>query len=153
MKKLVVTSDDLVLDIPMKPHLVKFLQKLFGSKMRVTRTSWFGLDLVKILSKDYQKKPQFPKSMSRFRCVIPKTLCDTFGHFPEYDQFPVLENKLNKIFTQNMIEHIELCKRQYDFDGLNSIMAFFDYYGITEDDYKLETAYRQYMRYKKESVL
>jgi hypothetical protein len=150
-KKLVVTSEELLIKIPMKPHLVKFLTKLFGDRCRATKTSWFGLDIVNILTKDYQKPQKIFANDSYYLCIVPKTLCITYGHFFFYNELPSIEVKVNRIFNQFMRSHIDLSIKKGE-DAMDSLRIFLDYYEISEDDYKLESAYRNYTRHKEKSV-
>ena len=60
-KTLIKTSEQLVLKIPMRSYLVKYLNTLFGKNMKVTRHSWLGLVIIEILTKDYQKKQVAPR--------------------------------------------------------------------------------------------
>lgn len=152
-KKLVTTPGPLIIKVPMKPYLVKFLIKRFGKYHKATKNSWIGLNVIDLLSKDYQK-PVSSKLDSFFVFEVPENLCRNYGYFPKYSKFPALEKKVDKIFRDFMYQHLDvnLSSGLYSkkSEVMNCLRHFFMYYKISEDDKKLETAYRNYVRYRNE---
>lgn len=148
-KVLKTTIDPTVIKIPMRSYLVKYLTKLHGSEYKVTKHTFLGLCIVDVLTKDYQKSPSKVKA-SYFKCIVPNQLCVIHGYFPKYSHFSLLEKKIDKIFKQTMYQYIDINIQS----GYNKkrevkkcIEDFLGYYRISEDDFKYETAYRNYIRY------
>ena len=49
-------SGSITINLPLKPYLIKYLTKKYGTYHIVNRTSWLGSYLVELLDKQYRRK-------------------------------------------------------------------------------------------------
>lgn len=141
-----ITKDPLKLKIPMKPYVVKFLIKKFGKNHKASRTSWLGKSIVNLLTADYNKQPKH-QVKSSFTLLIPYTLCLTYGHFIDYSKYPDFASLCEKVFQDFMFDHISINATNGNFgEQMNSLRTFLAFYDIGEDELKLDSTYRHYLR-------
>lgn len=148
--EIIYTKEPLRVKIPMKPYVVKFLLKKFGKTHKASKNSWLGLNVIEVLTKEYQK-PIKITSKSYFTIVIPYTLCVHNGHFIDYLKFPELEKKCDKIFRDFMYDFVQINSVEKSHgDIMSSLRRFLDFYNISEDELKMDSAYRHYLRISEE---
>jgi hypothetical protein len=144
--QLIIDKKPLVVKIPMKPYLVKFLTKKYGTYHKASKTSLLGLQALELLTDNYTK-PQKNLSKSYFTLKIPFGICNTYGHFIDHNQVVVFQKKTDKLFKDLIVEHIKInSKNNQHGEVIKSIRNFFDYYGISEEDFSLDYAYKLVQR-------
>ncbi len=150
--ELIYTKEPVRVKIPMKPYVVKFLLKKFGKTHKASKTSWLGMSAINLLSRDYSK-PIKLTTKSYFTVLIPYSICVKNGHFIDYNKFPEFEKMCEKIFTDFMYEHVQINSANGAHgEVMKAFRDFFKFYKISEDDLKLDTTYRLYMRHLETNV-
>lgn len=144
--QLLIDREPLVIKIPMKPFLVKFLHQKFGDYHKVSKTTWLGISATNLLTHVYSK-PQHVRTNSNFTILIPYTICQKKGHFINYDAIPEFKQNAERIFRDFMHEYITInAKGNEHGEVMHSLKKFLKHYNISEDEVRLESAYRHYMR-------
>lgn len=148
----IIDKKPLVLKIPMKPFLIKFLHSKFGENHKASKATWLGTSAVKLLSFDYSR----PKKVKNKHCmtlVIPPTWCLQYGYFVNYNAIPEFKTNIERIFRDFMHEYIKINAQDESYGEITrSLKKFLKYYEISEDEFKLDSAYRHYLRSTKEKV-
>ncbi len=145
-----LTKDPIQVKIPMKPYVVKFLKKNYGSNHKISRRSWLGKSLLHLLTFKFAKPPKM-NPMSSFTFIIPMRMCLEYGYFVDHSKYKDIADVCEDVFKKNMFSHIHInAVNGSHGEVMNSLRNYFDFYDITEDDFKLESAYRAWLRYIKD---
>lgn len=146
-----IDKEPLVIKVPMKTYLVKFLLSKFGKNHKASKTTWLGISSAKLLTFDWSPKKRCT-SKSYFTIVASHRLCEKKGFFINYDAFPEFQQNIERVFRDFMHEFIKINSKDSSHgEILNSLKKFLSYYDINEDELKLDSAYRHYTRTLKNS--
>lgn len=147
-----IDKEPLLVKIPLKPYLVKFLTTKYGPYHKASKTTLLGLEALDLLTSDWSKKP-IQKSKSYFILKIPFGICSKYGHFIDYSKIPVFQKKMDKLFKDLLVEHISInCKKKTHGEAIKSIHNLFSYYGISEEDFSYDYAYKLMQRNEESKV-
>jgi hypothetical protein len=144
--KLVIDKNPLVIKVPMEPYLYKFLLKKYGKEHKAAKTNLLGLMCLDLVTHNFtRQKPA--KTNCYFVLKIPFGICVDHGHFINYDQIPVFQKKMEKMFKDFIVEFVKINSiNQEHGEIIRSIRKFFIYYGISEEEFSLDYAYKLYQR-------
>jgi len=150
----------IIINMPMKPYLRKFLCKKYGETYKVSFYSLLGLFLLEILDKQYRKGDSKIRQKSSYPLIIPKTFVEKVGFDMPPQKMKRFEEMLVRLFKSELEAHVDLTvefdlyinlnEKKYKLDVMKSIKNFLEFYNINEDDLKLESVYRDYKRNKTE---
>jgi hypothetical protein len=148
----IIKNESILLNIPLKNYLVKFVAKEYGKKHKASKTSTLGLHILDLLTKDFIK-PVRKRYESFISIAIPYSFCVERGHFVKAADFPLLEKKIDKLFRDVLFIHLKVSYSNNIFEEkagvYKRIRNFLKYYDIYEDEIKHETLYRDFDRYMK----
>jgi hypothetical protein len=136
----------MVLQIPILPHLKKFIHQRYGSgdPLRIDQDMLLG-KIVVVIVKDKVKPRPVSERYSEILRVSPSW--EIRERSPRSRKLAELNVHLDKIFKEKMYSWIEAQVAA----GLSAYQAtedFLAHYSIKESEYSKESAYRQYLRYK-----
>lgn len=150
----------IIINMPMKPYLSKFLLKKYGPTHKVSFYSLLGQFLMEILDKQYRKDKTKVREKSYYPLVVPKTFVEKFGFDMPPRKMKRFEDMLIRLFKNELESHVDITveydlyisenDKKYKLDVMKAIKQFLNFYNINEDDLKLESLYRDYKRQKKE---
>lgn len=147
-----------VLNVPLKPFLKKYLTHKFGDSHRVSRTSFLGSYLIDLLDKKYRKSNVTMGKEHSYPLEVPHSVVHRVG----FDISPVklkhLAEMIYKVFLNDMYSYIdvsignELVVINKQHDSINkqnivkAISQFLKFFDIKEDEISSDTLYRSYNR-------
>lgn len=137
--------------IPVKPHVKQFLEVKYGDNYKLTKTTFLGVLLIELLNDDIVKQKDLESGTAYFVINIPDLYYNKYGFNVTLAKKRLIGICLEKIFKEFFHEFIDL-ELYSGKDAYPSIVLFREYYNITETDFKLETMYRGYQRYSRESI-
>jgi hypothetical protein len=156
---------EIVVRIPVKPHLKKFLHVEWGDQMRLTKRSPLARIMFSYLGVSTRKR-QLPEKLSAHYDVIVPISYFTRHKVSTITEEGMLELCLwfDEYFTRLMKEYVcsrlelkkkEVLKQLLEHNDKKtaiqvseSLADFLRKYGITEEDLPLETAQKRYLRSK-----
>lgn len=140
----------------MKPHLRKFLVKKYGTTHTVSQNSILGIYLNDLLDKQYRRQNSKISSDSSYEIQVPKSMVERTGFNINPTKMKRFESFVQKLFRSSLEDYIiTTCqsplvikkgKKDYKQDVINAMKQFLESFGITEDDLKFESLYRDYNR-------
>lgn len=135
-----------ILKIPLNAHLVKFLKVKYGKVYRVSNRDWLGVAISNSLTRNYVKP--LVKGNSYLEIVVPNSICEKNGYFFNPKKLKNFETIIATIFISSMCEFtdINIVNGVYK-DVKKCIEIFLSSFDIREEDFSLDTAYRNYHRY------
>jgi hypothetical protein len=152
-------NSTIIINLPMKSFLKKFLTKKYGSHHKVSRNSLLGIHLIELLDKQYKRDHVKIKETDSFPFHFEKTVVEKMGFNISSGKMQKFEVFLHKLFRSSLDDYITTSinsdlviktnKSLYKQDVLNAMKQFLACYEINEDDLKLNSLYRDYSREKK----
>ena len=149
----------IIINLPMKSYLKKFLTKKYGTHHKVSRNSLLGIHLIELLDKQFKRENVKIKEKESFPFHFEKTVVEKMGFNISAAKMQKFEVFLHKLFRSSLDDYITTTinsdlviknyKGEYKQDVLNAMKQFLACYDINEDDLKLNSLYRDYNREKK----
>ena len=151
----------ITLNIPLNPHLTKYLTKKYGNTHRVSRKSWLGRYLIDLLDKKYRKSNVNISKDSFYQVSVPPSIIKEVGFELSPLKIKSLSDMIHKIFINDLYSYIEVSVGSElkfyneDFDSINkqntlrAINQFLKFYDITEDEISVDSIYRNFHREQK----
>lgn len=148
----------ITIKLPLKPYIVKFLEKRYGKKHLVSRNSLIGMYLIELLNKDYNKRGSIEEG-SYYTIIVPSSIVARVGFdFPAV-KYEKLASYFEKLFRNSLFEYVNMSiendlklvpehdrKKIRNQNAKEAIKQFLSTYEICEDELKFETMYRTYYR-------
>lgn len=141
--------------IPTKPHINKYLQHRYGQQHQITKKSLFGIILLELLNTKIEKPEVriLPNDFSYgYTVLVPQRYFSTKGFNISANKKKYLAVYLEKLFMEDLQNHVDRTMYSNKSTAMEAIRSFFSFYGITENDIKLESVYRNYQRYCSENI-
>lgn len=143
----------IVIQIPVKIHVKKYLIKRYGTVHQLSKTTFMGLLFIQLLDKTIAKQEKlYKKTMAMYDIEVPEYYFNTKGYHVDEDKLRLFSICLEKLFIEDFyffVDH-ELLKPHAN--AYKAVVLFFSIYDITEGDLKLESMYRKYQRYSDENI-
>lgn len=146
------------INLPLKPHLKKYLVKKYGDSHVVSRHSWLGRYIIDLLDKNYRKNKANIEKGEFYTFVVPASIIQQIGFDVSPAKYNDLAIMINKVFLNDLYSYIdvsiaaELKFHNPDHDSINkqnrmrAISQFLLHYGITEDEVAVSSIYRAFDR-------
>lgn len=140
--QLIIDKNPLVVKIPMKTYLVKFLLKKYGKKHKASKRSLLGLETLGLLTNKYHKQRVVGKE-SHFTFLIPYHICKDYGHFTDPVKEELFVKKIDRLFKDFFVDYIKINNRIFKHGNIiKSINDFYIFYNLTEEDFSVDYAYK-----------
>lgn len=156
-----MSSATIIINMPLKSYLCKFLKKKYGNYHKVSVRSSLGIYLSDLLDKTYRKEHKVLNTDSFYPFHFPKTIIEKQGFDMSAAKMKKFEMFLQKLFLSSMDDYITatihnclVTKKDnsiYKQDVLNAMKQFLNTYEVSEDELKLDNLYKNYYR-KKRSI-
>lgn len=135
----------ITLKIPCKTHVKKYLIARYGLQHTITRQSLLGVMVHEKLSKNYNPNERIRFTDDVYEVVLTEWCFKNVGHSIDMQTLNALGSALYYLFREDM--HLFVRSKIVKGEKATSaIKEFLNNYGITEDDLKFETVYRDYKR-------
>lgn len=135
----------ITLKIPCKTFVKKYLIARYGLNHTITRQSLLGVMVHEKLTKNYNPAERIRITDDVYEVVLTDWCFKNVGHSIDLQTLNALGSALYYLFREDMHLHV----RSKIVKGEKATQAIKDFllmYGITEDDLKFETVYRDYKR-------
>lgn len=154
------------LEIPVPRYIKKYLDKKYGSDLNVSRKSFMGLFLLRLLSEKHIEDFETKKIKTDCTYII---MIGTY--YLEKIDFPLDKRKTNsfvysmeQLFREDLFSHVDVSiksnlfyytikERLLKHKATDAIKQFLTFYNIFEDDLALESIYRAYKRHTENNRL
>ena len=135
--------------IPVPTYVKKFLTQKYGEALFISKKTTLGIHLLELLEKEFDPKSIYPVlGNDCYRINLSEYYANTKGVVINPMRANDIANYLDRLFREQLFDFMKIHKYQHG-QELPAIRIFLDYHGITEDDLKYDSIYRDYKRYKK----
>ncbi|WP_286432595.1 hypothetical protein [Myroides odoratimimus] len=139
--------------IPVPTYLKKYLCVKYGNIKHVSKRTSLGIYLLDLLETDFNPKEILPTTGDdAYILDLSEFYANTLGVSLNVAKINNISNYLDKIFREHLFEFILIHKERTGRE-LPAIREFLEYYSITENDFKYETLYRDYKRFKERNPI
>ena len=139
----------ITVNIPCKKHVKKYLILKYGSVHKFSKTSLIGTLIFHVLDKRCPKTDHSLKNYDeKYSISITERYYNTKGFDLGYKKRRYLALCFEKIFWEDLIQFIDISKKQSNIKALTAMRLFLNHYGINETDVNYESLYRHYQREK-----
>jgi hypothetical protein len=142
----------IVIQIPVKCYIKKYLTKRYGVVHQVSKKTFIGLFLLQLLEKKIDRPDKEAGKGSIYEIEIPEYYFNKNGYSIDKNKLKYLSVCLERLFFEDFYSFIdnELCKG--DLTAKKAIRLFFSIYKITENELNQDSMYRNYQRYCGENI-
>jgi hypothetical protein len=140
-------------NIPVADHVFKYLEKICGSThIDANRSTYVGSLVLSLQGRNYDVRVSKKKYTKIFKADISECYYGKTGMFITSENAQLFNDQVDKKFRDELFRMM-LMNRHLDKKlFLQSMRSYLDFYGITEDDIKIETLHRDFKR-KKDDLL
>lgn len=143
---------EVIIEIPTKSYLRKFMEVNFGSDVKLTERNWIGVLVLNILKRKTFKNPNYDykkynftyDDSLKFRAHLDKTY--RYGCILLEPQKFYINRSIEGIFKDEIIKQALINQSAYKIDFKTSILTILDAYDITEEELSYETLRKHYNR-------
>lgn len=135
-------------DIPVPLYVEKYLAKRYGNDHKVSNTSLIGIMVIEISTKYYIKPVKgVPKCDGVFSMPVTEYYFNQKVFRIQRKKLQKLTKLLVRLFYEDMVQSINRdVATGSQPTARQSLKTFLQYYGITEGNLKMDTAYMEYQR-------
>ena len=142
----------IVISIPVKCHVKKYLIKRYGLVHSVSKKTFIGLFLLQLLEKKIDKPEKEIEKGAFYDLEIPEYYFNTKGYSVDKNKLKFLGICLEKLFIEDFYSFIDNELTKGNRNAKNAIKLFFIIYELTENELNLDSMYRNYQRYSGENI-
>ncbi len=142
----------IVIQIPVKIHVKKYLQKRYGAIHQVSYKSFLGLVLLQLLEKKVEKPNKDNENTNFYDIKIPELYFKTKGFHIDKMKLKYLGICLERLFMEDLYSFVDHELLKPNSNAMKAIKLFYSIYELSEQDVKLESVYRNYQRYSGERI-
>jgi hypothetical protein len=142
----------IVISIPVKNHVKKYLVKRYGSIHQVSKKTFIGLFLLQLLEKNISKPEKGIKKAFFYDIEVPEYYFNTKGFNVDANKLAVLSICLEKLFIEEFYSFVDNELAKGDVTAKKAIKLFFSIYDLTENDLNQDSMYRNYQRFSGENI-
>lgn len=142
----------IVISIPVKSHVKKYLIKRYGNVHQVSKKTFIGLFLLQLLEKKIDKPEKEVDKNHFYDIEVPEYYFNTKGYSIDKHKLKFLGICLEKLFIEDFYSFIDNELMKGKMNAKKSIKLFFSIYDLSENDLNLDSMYRNYQRYSGENI-
>ena len=142
----------IVISIPVKLHVKKYLIKRYGSVHQVSKKTFIGLFLLQLLEKKIEKPEKEVENSIFYEIEVPEYYFNTKGYSIDTNKLKLLGICLEKLFIEDFYSFIDTELAKGDMNAKKAIRLFFGIYDITENELNADSMYRNYQRFCGENI-
>lgn len=140
----------ITLKIPCKRHVKKYLIKKYGDTHVISPGTMLGIFAIQMLNKEFDPKELSKVYSDFYELELTEFYIKTKGFNICPEKLFLIGESLDRLFREELFAHVDLVYDRGDKWALRSIRHFLRFYEITEDELKLESIYKAYLRRKKQ---
>lgn len=142
----------IVISIPVKNHVKKYLIKRYGPVHQVSKKTFIGLFLLQLLEKKIEKPDKEPGKGSFYELEVPEYYFNKNGYSIDSNKLKFLSVCLERLFIEDFNSFVDHELIKGDLSARKAIKLFFSIYELSENDLNLDSMYRNYQRYSGENI-
>jgi hypothetical protein len=139
-----------VIQIPVKNHVKKYLQIRFGERHTVTKKTFLGLFIAELLEKKVEKPDWFDGC--KYEIEVPEYFFNTKGHSINRNKLRFVGEALERMFLDDFYNFVDLELKKGNANAYASVKMFLKIHNISECELKLESMYRNYQRHCNDKI-
>lgn len=142
----------IVISIPVKLHVKKYLIKRYGKVHQLSKKTFIGLFLLQLLEKKIDKPEKELDKNNFYQINVPEYYFNTKGYSIDHQKLKFLGICLEKLFVEDLYSFIDNELMKGEMNAKKSMKLFFSIYDLSENELKLDSMYRNYQRYSGENI-
>lgn len=142
----------IVISIPVKCHVKKYLIKRYGTVHQVSKKTFIGLFMLQLLEKKIEKPEKEVEKGHLYDIEVPEYYFNTKGYSVDAKKLKFLGICLEKLFVEDFNSFVDNELIKGDLNAKKAIKLFFSIYDINENDLNMDSMYRNYQRYSGENI-
>lgn len=142
----------IVISIPVKLHVKKYLIKRYGPTHQVTKKTFIGLFLLQLLEKSIEKPEKEITTLFTYDIDVSEYYFNTKGYCVDKNKLKFLGICIERLFIEDFYSFVDNELYKGDLNAKKSMKLFFSIYDITENELNLDSMYRNYQRYSGENI-
>ena len=142
----------IVIRIPIKCHVKKYLIKRYGSVHQVSKKTFIGLFLLQLLEKKVEKPEKEAGKGSFYEIEVPEYYFNVNGYSIDKNKLKFLSVCLERLFFEDFYSFVDNELIKGNLTAKKAIRLFFTIYDITENELNQDSMYRNYQRYCGENI-
>lgn len=144
----------MIIRLPVKPFIAKYLRKQFGENLPVTEKNFFNALIISMLQKFEKGNPVVQKNNHKiidgikfvgYNLVISDYVFNKHGAYISNENIFLLNDAVDNMIRRQMFDWIQGPAKPHKEVDYN-ILAFRNIYGITEDELPFDNLKRWYYR-------
>lgn len=141
------------ISIPVKHHVKKYVVNRYGLEHQVSRKSAIGLLIIEMLDMSVEKPSIITIDQKyNYPIIISDKTFNTKGFSMKCNKRKLIGICFEKLFLEDLRGFVDVQMAIGKSTAMESIRVFLEFHKITENDIKLDSVYRSYQRYCKESI-
>lgn len=140
------------ISIPVKKHVKKYLIKKYGTVHTVTKKTFLGLLLLELINDKVEAMDRQFVDLDQYELTIPEFYFNKKGFNIDKNKVRFLGICLEKLFFEDFYNFIDLELTKGKANAFQSVKLFMHIHGISENEMKLESLYRNYQRHCGENI-
>lgn len=135
----------MIIKIPVKTHVKKYLIARYGIQHTITKNSLLGLMVFNQLSKNFSPAKNQITGADVYEVHLTDWCFKNVGHSIDVATLNALGKALELLFREDLHEYVkqQLLKQE---KATAAIKEFLKNYDVTEDELKFESVYKDYKR-------
>jgi hypothetical protein len=142
----------ILIHIPVKNHVKKFLIKRYGAIHKVSKKTFIGLFLLQLLEKRVDKPEKESSNECFYEIEVPEYYFNKNGYSIDANKLKFLSVCLERLFIEDFNTFVDNELSKGSMTATKAIRLFFSIYSITENDLNFDSVYRNYQRYCGENI-
>lgn len=147
---------EIIIELPTKSYLRKYVEKSFPGDLKLTERSWLGVLVLNVLKRKTFKDPNyiFHGTTNNFDdSLLLKVDLDKssrYGCILMQKQIVYINRCIDQIFKAEVIKMALINQYNYEIDRKTSIINVLDAYDITEEELNYQTIRKEFNRKHKQ---
>ena len=142
----------IVIKIPVKCHVKKYLIKRYGAVHQVSKKTFIGLFLLQLLEKKIEKPEKEAGKGSFYDIEVPEYYFNANGYSIDNNKLKFLSVCLERLFFEDFYSFVDNELFKGELNAKKAIRLFLSIYDITENELNQDSMYRNYQRYCGENI-
>lgn len=138
----------IAVNIPVKPHIKKYVSVRYGNEHTLTKKSLLGVLIFGVLDKKVPKPDRsFDDHTEKYTIQISESYFNERGFEIPLRKRRFLAVCLEKLFIEDFYAYIDISVSKMGITAAQSMRVFLEQYEISENDVKFESMYKNYQRH------
>lgn len=142
----------IVISIPVKPHVKKYLIKRYGDYHTITKKTFIGVFISGLLNKKIDKQDYVTHGFEKFNFSISSDFFYKKGHSISIHHKKYIGRCFEMLFFEDFYLFVDNEILKGNGNALKAVRLFLKSYNLSENELKLDSMYRNYQRYCGEKI-